>query len=212
MASKLLLSFFCCIFTCTLSAKESNMLDFLKSLEPTMKKINVSLDNNSLEYVSLSYNPTKRNLNYKNLEFKTYGDNKISKKGYVVVRIRNLSDSKQNKIFLFDPKTYILIASANMVNADVPNLKKIPKFSIEDFIDVIYKFNNYLIENKYNKDFGLDAKYLESLGISKDYKNIELMFSYDYSWDWLDSLRFGAIYIFEMDLRTKDFQKVKFYK
>lgn len=212
MVSKLLLSFFCCIFTCTLSAKESNMLDFLKSLEPTMKKINVSLDNYSLEYVSLSYNPTKRNLNYKNLEFKTYGDNKISKKGYVVVRIRNLSDSKQNKIFLFDPKTYILIAYANMVSADVPNLKKIPKFSIEDFIDVIYKFNNYLIENKYNKDFGLSAKYLGSLGISKDYKNIELLFYYGYSWDHLDSLRFGAIYIFEMDLQTKEFQKVKFYK
>lgn len=176
MASKLLLSFFCCIFTCTLSAKESNMLDFLKLLEPTMKKINVSLDNNSLEYVSLSYNPTKRNLNYKNLEFKTYGDNKISKKGYVVVRIRNLSDSKQNKIFLFDPKTYILIASANMVNADVPNLKKIPKFSIEDFIGVIYKFNNYFIENKYNKDFDLYAKNLTSLCISKNYKSMELIF------------------------------------
>lgn len=109
------------------------MLDFLKSLEPTMKKINVSLDNNSLEYVSLSYNPTKRNLNYKNLEFKTYGDNKISKKGYVVVRIRNLSNSKQNKIFLFDPRTYILIASENMLSADVPNLKKNSKIFYRRF-------------------------------------------------------------------------------
>ncbi len=123
----------CSIFSSVSFAKELNMLDFLKSLEPTMKKINVSLDNNSLEYVSLSYNPTKRNLNYKNLEFKTYGDNKISKKGYVVVRIRNLSDSKQNKIFLFDPKTYILIASANMLSADVPNLKKNSKIFYRRF-------------------------------------------------------------------------------
>ena len=176
-----------------------------------MKNINVTLYDYSLEYVSLRYNPIERNPNYKALKFKTYGDNKISKKGYVVVRIRNLSDSKQNKIFLFDPKTYILIASANMVNADVPNLKKIPKFSIEDFIDVIYKFNNYLIENKYNKDFGLDAKYLESLGISKDYKNIELMFSYDYSWDYLDSLILGAIYVFDMDLLNMKFKKREFY-
>lgn len=212
MVNKLFLYFCCCIFACTSFAKEPNMLDFLKSLEPTFKKINVNFDNYSLEYVSLSYNPTTRNLNYKNLEFKTYGDNKILKKGYVVVRIRNLSDLKQEKIFLFDPKTYILIASANMVSADEPNLKKIPKFSIEDFIDVIYKFNNYLIENKYNKDFGLSAKYLGSLGISKDYKNIGLLFYYGYSWDHLDSLRFGAIYIFEMDLQTKEFQKVKFYK
>ena len=45
-----------------------------------MKKINVSLDNNSLEYVSLRYNPIERNPNYKALKFKTYGDNKILKK------------------------------------------------------------------------------------------------------------------------------------
>lgn len=45
-----------------------------------------------------------------------------------------------------------------MLSANVPDLKKIPKFSIKDFIGAIYKFNNYLIENKYNKDFDLYAK------------------------------------------------------
>lgn len=79
-------------------------------------------------------------------------------------------------MFLFDPRTYILIASENMLSADVPNLKKIPKFSIEDFIGVIYKFNNYFIENKYNKDFDLYAKNLTSLCISKNYKSMELIF------------------------------------
>lgn len=80
------------------------MLDFLKSLEPTMKKINVSLDNNSLEYVSLSYNPTKRNLNYKNLEFKTYGDNKISKKDMLSFVSETLVIQNKIKYFYLTPK------------------------------------------------------------------------------------------------------------
>lgn len=67
----------CSIFSSVSFAKELNMLDFLHSLDPTMKKINVSLDNYSLEYVSFRYNPIERNPNYKNLEFKTYGGNKI---------------------------------------------------------------------------------------------------------------------------------------
>lgn len=97
-----------------------------------------------------------------------------------------------------------------MLSADVPNLKKIPKFSIEDFIDVIYKFNNCLIENKYNKDFGLYAKNLTSICISKDYKSIELIFYFGYSWDYLDSLIIRAIYVFDMDLLDKKFKKRNF--
>ncbi|MBR4597620.1 MAG: hypothetical protein IKO42_04400, partial [Opitutales bacterium] len=102
---------------------------FFEIIRFDLGKVNVNPDNYSLEYVSLSYNPTKRNLNCKNLEFKILDANKNLNKGCVIVSIRNLADLKRTKIFLFDPKTYALIAVADKNDSMEIIPKEIPKLS-----------------------------------------------------------------------------------